>query len=360
MSTGFKIFVIGLIIGLFGLVIWLKYKGQTQKVTDDFVHAKKGDVLNKIFVSGILVSEKEVALKSQMSGILEKVYVETGQVVRKGQSIAKVRLYPDPNKLEMAKKNVRVAEVDFDIAEARYLRNKKLFNKGIIPREEYEQFERRWKISIEELSYAKKQLQIAKHGFSDAKENKSDIIFSTISGTVLEIYLKEGSSVIERNTFNEGSNIASIANMKEIIFKGKVAEKDIEYFTSDISLKVVMNSFNKKVLDAQLVKISPKGVVENGITKFDIECKVQIDQSDAISIRSGYTAVAEIVLEKAENVLTLDEKYIHFEQDSTFVYLLDGDKKKYQSIVTGISDGINVQILSGLDENSKVYKFSEK
>ncbi|MBE9469052.1 MAG: efflux RND transporter periplasmic adaptor subunit [Bacteroidetes bacterium] len=354
MSKTTKIILILFTIIIIMVVVLIKIKGKEKLNNFKTEQAKIENIIKNRLISGLLLPAKEISLKSQISGILDKLYVETGQQVKVGDKIAKIKLIADPKSVELATKALTTSQINFDTEKKSYLRNKQLFENGTIAEAEFEQSYQKYKLALEVLNSNKNQLQIIKEGYSKKQSVVANIVRATISGTVLELPLKEGSSVIERNNFNEGSTIAVIADLKSLIFKGKINENDIVYLNKGKNFSISITALNNLKTTAILNKISPKGIEQNGVIKFDIEAKINIP-GDTIKIRSGYTAIADIITEKRDSVLTIDEKNLIFKGDTTFVQVLKKsnlfEKKR---VKTGLSDGLRIEITEGLNKNDKI------
>lgn len=354
MKKSTKIFIaliLSVIVGFFFLL--LNYQSDNSK-TIEYNSPKYSDVKNTRLLSGVIVPKKEIALKSNISGIIDQLFVVPGQKVKAGNAIARIKLLADPATLESTEKQVKVGELNFQEAELKYLRNKTLFENNVIPQMEFEAAEKNYFVSKEELLSATKQLEIVKRGYAQGKTDVSDIVYSTISGIVLDLPLKEGSSIIESNTYNDGSTIATIADMNDVVFKAKVAEKDIQYLNLGMNFEISINAFNNQKFETCLSHISSKGKEENGTIKFDIEGNVKIPVDADYIIRSGYTSVGEIVLERVLHALTIDEKLIRFIGDSTFVYIDLNGKKILRKIELGVSDGVIVEVRKGIVQTDKI------
>jgi len=305
------------------------------------------------YVSGILIPEKEVELKSQISGILKKMYVKAGDTIQRGDLIAEISVLPNPQNIETASKTVTTCQINFNKCKKEYEQYKNLYHKKVVAEQEFDKYADAYLISKEELKSAKKQLEIIKKGYSKDQENIPNFIRSTVSGTVLEIPLKEGASITERNNYNNGSNLASIANLQTLIFKAKVNESDITYLKKGMTFNIEISALKGKIIKAELIHITPKATEENGIMKFDIEAKVKNDQN--IQLYPGFSAVAEMILDSRDSVLTINERNLIFNNDSIYVEILDEDYKKQKRLVkTGLSDGLRIEIIDGLSLKDKI------
>ena len=312
--------------------VFLYRKSQpTVKVYETIV-PETADLEKTTVATGKVEPRDEVLIKPQISGIISEVYKEAGQSVKQGEVIAKQ------------------AETDF-------ARVEKLFNDKLISNEEYEKGEVNVKQAREELQTAKDNLEIVKEGITkNSASFSSTLIRSTITGLILDVPIKVGNSVIMSNTFNDGTTIATVANMNDLIFRGNLDETEVGRVHEGMPVKLTIGALQNLSFNAVLEYISPKGVEENGANQFEIKAAIQAP--DSVQIRSGYSANAEIVLERALKTLALPESTVEFSRDSTFVYVLTDSvpqqKFKRQQIEVGMSDGIKIAVKSGLTAKDKV------
>ena len=290
------------------------------------------------------------------------LYKEAGQTIKQGEVIAKVKVIPELGQLNSAESRVRVAEISTAQAETDHERIKKLYNDKLISREDYEKSEVEIKKAREELQTAKDALEIIKEGITkNSASFSSTLIRSTIDGLILDVPIKVGNSVIMSNTFNDGTTIATVANMNDLIFKGKIDETEVGRIHEGMPVKLTIGALQNLTFDAELEYISPKGVEENGANQFEI--KAAVHAPDSVQIRSGYSANAEIVLQRAQKVLAVPEGIIEFSGDSTFVWVMTDSipeqKFERRQIKTGMSDGIKLEIKEGLTGKEKI-RASEK
>lgn len=307
--------------------------------------------------TGKIEPRNEIEIKPKISGIITEIYKEAGQTVKKDEVIAKVKVIPEMGELNSAASRVRLAEISFKQAETDFNRIKNLYEEKLISAEEYDNAEASYNKAKEEFQTAEDNLEIVKTGISKNSANASNtLIRSEITGLILNIPIKVGNSVILSNTFNDGTTIATVANMNDIIFRGNIDETEVGRIHEGMPVKISLGALQDMSFDAQLEYISPKGVEQNGANQFEI--KAAMAAPDSITIRSGYSANAEIVLQRALNVVTVPESTIEFSGDTTFVYVLTDSIPTQQferkRVLTGISDGINIEIKSGLDANTIV------
>ncbi|MCG8476391.1 MAG: efflux RND transporter periplasmic adaptor subunit [Cytophagales bacterium] len=348
-------------IGLFflaalgGTFYYLYDKAQEKPVVYSSVSPFKTNIVKKTVATGSITPRKEVAVKSHISGVVDKLFVEAGDLVKKNQLIARIKIIPNISSLNQAEARVKTATINFKNAKAEFKRNKNLFNQQVISQQEFVRYELEYQLRDQELETAKENLEIVKEGATKKKGSVSNLIYSTADGMVLEVPVKEGNFVIESNTFNDGTTLASIADMNEMIFLGKVDESEVGKIRQGMPLSLQVGAIQDETFEALLEYISPKGIDEEGAIQFEIKAEVRL--KEGTFLRSGYSANADIVLEKRDSVLALQESNLIFddESDSVFVELEIGEQEFEKRLVkTGLSDGINIEILSGLKPKDKV------
>ncbi|BEH00241.1 RND transporter MFP subunit [Bacteroides sedimenti] len=318
---------------------------------------KVADIVKSTVATGKIEPRDEILIKPQISGIVETVYKQAGEMVKKGEVIAKVKVIPEMVQLNSAESRVRVADINYKQALQEYERQKKLFNDKLISKEEFEKSEVSMKTSKEELTASRDNLDIVKEGISKSSASYSNtLIRSTIDGLILDVPVKKGNSVIMSNTFNDGTTIASVANMNDILFKGKIDETEVGRIKEGMPIKLTIGALQNMKFDANLEYISPKGVTENGANLFEIKAAVKVPAG--VKIRAGYSANAEIVLSRSPKVLSIPESTVEFSGDTTFVQVLKSDKPKQmfekRRVVVGVSDGIKIEVKSGITTKDKV------
>lgn len=342
-------------LGLFVWTFYFLYK-KSQKPPEVFQTISPFDtsIVKKTVATGSVTPRKEVNMKSQVSGIIEKLYIVAGQQIKQGDIIAKVKIIPNMLNLANAENRVNSAQLNYENAKLEHERNKALFDQSVISKSEFQVFDLRLKSSFEELNAAKNQLQIIKDGVSSSSGAVSNtMVKATISGMVLDVPVKEGSQVIESNTFNEGTTIASVANMGEMIFEGKLDESEVGKVQAGMDIVLTIGAIDKESFKAVLEYIAPKGVTENGAIQFLIRASINKDK-DAF-LRAGYSANADIILARKDHVLSIPESVLQFEQDKTFVEVETSPQNfEKRFIKTGLSDGINMEVLEGLKKGDKI------
>ena len=306
-------------------------------------------------ITGKVIPEDEIEIKPQISGIIQKLFVEEGELVSNGDLIAKVKVVPNEQSLNSAKGRLSNAKLVYQNAQVEYQRNKLLFDKDIISRQSFDNIKLNYNQAKQNVENAKSDLEIIELGSTGGSTTANTNIRAIVPGTILEIPVKEGDQVIESNTFNAGTTIATIADLNQMIFEGMVDEAEVAKLKIDMPLKVTLGALEDKEFDARLKFIAPKGNEEQGTVQFKVEGDVSIDNS--ILIRAGYSANALLVLEKKDSVMAIPEALLQFEKDTNKPYVeLKNDKGKFEKkeIEIGISDGINVEVLSGIKMKDKI------
>ncbi|MCW3076879.1 MAG: family efflux transporter, subunit [Bacteroidetes bacterium] len=353
-----KIRNIILILLLVGGMIWTFYflyqKSQQPPVVYNTVKPFDTTIVKKTVATGSVIPRREVNMKSQVSGIIEKLYIVAGQQIKQGDVIAKIKIIPNMLNLANAENRINTAQLNYDNAKVEYDRNKLLHDQNVISKSEFQVFELKIKATTEELSAAQNQLQIIKEGASKTSGSSSNtFVKSTITGMVLDVPVKEGGQVIESNTFNEGTTIASVANMSEMIFEGKLDESEVGKVQAGMEIVLTIGAIDKERFKAKLEYIAPKGITENGAIQFLIRASINKDNS--AFLRAGYSANADIILAKKDNVLAIPESVLQFDNEKPFVEVETTNQQfKKQNIQTGLSDGINIEILDGIKKTDKI------
>ena len=347
--------IVGLV--LIGTFVFLYQKSKPKVLVYETLTPSLADLEKATVATGKVEPRDEILIKPQISGIIDEVYKEAGQAVKKGEVIAKVKVIPELGQLNSAESRVRLAEINANQADTDFARTKKLYSDKLISREEYEKGEIALKQAKEERQTAKDNLEIIKEGITkNSASFSSTMIRSTIDGLILDVPVKAGNSVIMSNTFNDGTTIATVANMNDMIFRGNIDETEVGRIHEGMPLKLTIGALQNLTFDAILEYISPKGVETNGANQFEIKAAISIP--DTVQIRSGYSANAEIVLQRAKKVLAVPESTIEFSGDSTFLYIMTDSipeqKFKRTQVKTGMSDGIKIEIKKGVTAKDKI------
>jgi HlyD family secretion protein len=339
----------------FGTVVFLYNKSQEPPVIYETDQPFMADIVRKTVATGSIVPRREVALKSQVPGVVEELYFEEGQAVNAGDLVAKIRLIPDMVRLNDAEAAVEAARINYEDGRRELERRRELVEEELIPEYEFNRYQIEFRRVTQQLEAAENNLELIREGSAKRSGNVSNLVESTVDGMVLDIPVEEGTFIIESNMFNEGTTIATVADMGEMIFEGRVDESEVGRIAVGMDLILSVGAIESEKFDASLEFISPKGEVDQGAVKFDIRAAITLRES--MFLRAGYSATADIVLEKRDQVLAIREGNLIFEDDATYVDLLVGEQQfERREVETGLSDGINIEIVSGLAAEDVIKK----
>ena len=356
MKRVFKYIIFGLIgVFILGTFVYLFRNSRPEKVEFQELEATVMDINRTTVVTGKIEPRNEVNVKPQINGIIAELYKEAGQQVKEGEVIAKLRVIPDMNSLSSAQSRVRLAEINLKQAKTNYEREKSLYDKKLVSDEEYDQVLQSYNQAKEEAAAAQESLEVIRDGVSSSnKTGSSTLVRSTITGLILDIPVKVGNSVIQANTMNDGTTVATVADMSDLIFDGNIDETEVGSLVEGMPMHISIGALPDYSSEAALEYISPKAVENNGANQFEIKAAVQVTGSGHM-IRSGYSANAEIVLETLREVLAIPESALEFDGDDTYVYRKNaaGGYDRVQ-VQTGLSDGINIEVKSGLTAGDKL------
>ena len=335
---------------------------QKSAITYETQKPFKSNIEKKTVATGKVIPEEEVEIKPQISGIIDKIYKEEGDPVNTGDLIAVIKVVPNEQALNQARGRVRNAEIALGNTEIEYNRNKALFDKGVISSQDFNTLKLQYDQAVQELSNARADYQIIRRGSAGGSASANTNIRATVPGTILEIPVEEGDQVIQSNNFNDGTTVAAIADLGKMIFEGQVDEGEVGKLELGMPLEISLGALEDQTFDAKLKFIAPKGVEEAGAVQFKIEGDVAVN--DSIMIRAGYSANASLVLESRDSVMVIPEALLQFdkETDKPYVEIATGDQEfERKDIEIGLSDGINVEILSGLtmEDEVKIWKKTE-
>lgn len=342
------------ILGAFGwTLVFLYRKSAPRPVAHPTVTVERRDVVKKTVAPGALVPRREVAIKPRVSGVVEKLYVVPGDSVKEQALLAKIQIIPNMVAVNQAESSLRAAQLSFDTAQTELERFGKLREQGLVPDRDYVQQELAFKLRQQEVEAAENNLQLVREGASKKSGKVSNLVRSTVEGMVLEIPVKEGGSVIEANNFNEGTTIAAIADMNDMIFQGRVDESEVGGLKDGMSASISVGALQDQRFEGKLEYVAPKGVAREGTIEFEVRAAVKLKPS--LFLRANYSANADILLEERRGVLAIDEGAVIFEGGQTFVEVDDGAGTfARRPVKLGLSDGIWVEIVSGLDEHARV------
>ena len=355
-----KILPFGLILGVLlafgGTLFFLYQKSQPKPAAYQTLKPQVTTIVKKAVAPGAIVPRREVTLKPRMSGIIEKLYVAPGDVVKERALVAKILIIPNMVNLNAAESRVLESELNVANATREFERSSKLVGQQLGTETELSQRELTLQLRSQELATARNNLMLVKEGAAKGSGKVGNLVASTVSGTVLDVPIKEGSSVIEANNFNEGTTIAVVADMQDLIFQGRVDESEVGKVALGMPVTIAVGALGSNESIAGKVEyISPKGKEKDGTMEFEIRASVTI--KPGVTLRANYSANADIILEKHEQVLAIDEGAVHFEKGEAFVDIeLEPNRFERRSVKLGLSDGLMVEILSGLEKEAIVKK----
>lgn len=349
--------ILGLVLLILFVCVLKYFRDSNKKDVVDYRTAQAfyTSLETKIVATGKLNPEEEIELKPQISGIVDKIMMEEGDLVRKGDLIAKIRVVPNEQALVSARSRIKTTKFTYDNAKILFNRNKVLYEKGVISRQDFENNELSLNQAKEGYVQSQNDYQIIKQGSISGGGSANTNIVAQISGTILQIPVREGDQVIESNNFNAGTTIATIADMRQMIFEGKVDESEVGKLEEGKEIKVVLGALGEKEFPAKLTFVAPKGIEENGAVQFVIKAEVAVESSN--KIRAGYSANAEIEVANKDSILVINEALLQFNRitEKPFVEILkDNGEFKIKNVEIGISDGINVEIIEGLALSDKI------
>ncbi len=336
--------------------VFLWQKSRPKVVTYKIEAATKGNIEKRTVATGKVEPRNEILIKPQMSGIISEVYKEAGESIQAGDIIAKIQVVPDMVNLSGAQSRVERAQLAATQSRNNYERDKKLFENEVISKEEFEKVELQYRNDEEELRAANDNLSLVRTGITQRSAKTSNtLVRSTVSGTILDVPVKVGNSVIQSNNFNDGTTVASVANLSDMLFVGKIDETEVGKLSVGMPMEITIGAVQDRKVPATLEYVSPKGVEESGAILF--EMKAAMVMPSEVFIRAGYSANADIILDKRSDVLTIPESTVEFSGDSAFVYLVKNEKPQEferKQVMIGLSDGINIEVTEGLKENDKI------
>jgi HlyD family secretion protein len=349
-----KWLVLGVIGVLFvGTLVFLYRKSQASPVTYQVDAPARMTIVKKTVATGKVIPRREIEVKSQVSGVVDKLYVTAGQTVKKGAVIARISLRPNMLNVNTAEAQLLSARTSLQKQAADLERYKKLREQRLISELDFNQHSTNYKLQQEAVEAAENTLLLLRTGQTRNASNVSNMIPATIDGTVLDVPMKEGAFILETSTFQAGTTLATLADMNDMIFEGLVDESEVGKLRNGMELVLNIGALEGKPFKATLEYISPKGVTDQGAIKFTIRAAVTLDES--LFLRSNYSANADIVLDKREEVLAINEKNLIIEDKKAFVEVETAPQKfDKREVVTGLSDGINIEVVSGLQENEKI------
>jgi len=311
------------------------------------------DIVQKTVAPGALVPRREVTIKPRVSGVVEKLLIEPGQSVKQGALVAKIRIMPNMVLVDSAEMRVRAAQISVDSARREAERFASLYKQGLTSQTEFNQYQLTSQLRQAELDAAQSNRDLMVQGSSKKSARVANVVVSPVDGTVLDVPVKAGTSVIEANTFNDGTTIASVADMSDMIFQGRVDESEVGKLHEGMPLAIAVSALGSEQFEGTLEYIAPKGVEKDGTTEFEV--KAALTLKPGVRIRANYSANADIILARREHALAINESWVIFDQGRTYVDVETTPQHfERRAIKLGLSDGINVEVLSGLDARSRV------
>jgi HlyD family secretion protein len=346
---------LGILVAFASTLFFLYKKSEARPVVYQTAAPRTLDVVKKTVAPGAIVPRREVTIKPRVSGVIEKVYVQAGDYVKEKALIARIQIIPDVVSLNNAEAGLKTAQISFANAQKELERFQKLWDQKLISETEYNQHRVAFELRRQELETAENNLQLVKEGASRKSGKVSNLVHSTVEGMVLEVPVKEGGSVIEANNFNEGTTIASIADMNDMIFQGRVDESEVGRLKEGMPVAISVGALGEQSFEGTLEYISPKGVPKEGTIEFEVKASIQL--KPGVFIRANYSANADIILERRDRALALDESLVTFERGKAFVHVETAPQAfERREVKLGLSDGVNVEVLSGLAATARVRK----
>lgn len=340
----------------FGALYYLYAKNQENPIVFDTDKAEIKTIVKNTIATGNIVPDEEVLIKPNISGIIEQVYIKAGETIKAGDLIAKIKVVANVSNLSNSQNQVQTTKIDLDNQEKLFQRQKTLFDKGVISANDFDAAQLAYKQAKQNYNASKQTLDIVKTGTTSGLGNYANtLIRSTVNGMVLDVPVKVGNQVIESNNFNEGTTIASVADVGRMIFVGKIDESEVGKIKEKLPIEITVGAIENKKFDAVLQYIAPKGKTENGAIQFEI--KASLANRDDTFIRAGLSANASIILEKANKVLAIKESLIQFDKKTEKPYVeVETTAQKFarRDLVLGVSDGIYVQVKSGIKVSDKI------
>ena len=346
---------LSVLIAFVATLVFLYRKSEAQPIVYETVQPALLDIVQKTVAPGALVPRREVTIKPHVSGVIEKLLIQPGQVVKNGALVARIRIMPNMVQVDQAETKVHQAEISFQSAQSEAERFKQLYTQNLISQTENNQYQLAAQLRKAELDAAESNRDLLIQGTSKKSTRVANVVVSTAEGTVLEVPIKEGASVIEANTFNEGTTIASVADMSDMIFDGRVDESEVGKIRAGLPVAISVGALGSERFEGTLEYIAPKGVEKDGTIEFEV--KAALSLKAGIIIRANYSANADIILDRRDRALAISESVVLFDKGQTFVEVETKPQHfERRAVKLGLSDGINVEVLSGVDANTRIKK----
>jgi HlyD family secretion protein len=339
-----------------GTLLFLYRKSQAEPVVYETEKPFKATIIKKTVATGSLVPRREVVIKPRVSGVVDELFVEAGDHVKAGQEIARIKIIPNVVSLNQAEAAVDASRINFENSKKEVARYETLLKQNLISEVEFNRYQLEYKLRQQELQSATSNLQLVKSGAARGAGKVSNVVASTVEGMVIDVPVKEGASVTETNNFNEGTTIGVVADMTDMIFQGKVDESEVGRIKVGMPLEIVVGAIEKHKVEGKLEYIAPKGVAVEGAIQFEIRAAIKPVKD--IFIRAGYSANADIVVDKRIDVLAIHESLLQFEKDGkpyVEIQVVDQTFEK-TPVEVGLSDGVQIEVVKGVDQTTAIKK----
>jgi HlyD family secretion protein len=345
----------GILAAFVSTLVFLYRKSEARPAVYQIATPRIMDITKKTVAPGAIVPRREVTLKPRVSGIVEKLFVMPGDYVKEKAVIARIQIIPDVVSLNNAEANVKTARISFENSKRELERYQKLLDQKLLSQAEFNQHQLAFELRRQELETAQNNLQLVKEGASRGSGKVSNVVHSTVEGMVLEVPVKEGGSVIEANNFNEGTTIAAIADMSDMIFEGRVDESEVGKLKEGMPVKISVGALGSQAFRGKLEYVAPKGIAREGTIEFQVKAAVEL--KPGIFVRANYSANADIILDHRAQALTIVESLLKFEKNKAFVEVeVRPEHFEKREVTLGVSDGVNVEVLTGVDKNTRIKK----
>ncbi len=346
--------------------LYLFKKSQAAPVMFQTEHAETTDIVKKTVATGSIVPRQQVDVKPKVTGVLSKLYVQPGAVVKQGDPLGKITIIADAMQVNQGESAVRSAQIAFDNSKRELERNEKLFTQGVVADAELQKYRTDFAMTRQQLDTAGSNLQLVKEGATRGAGNASTLIVTaTVAGMVIDVPVKEGFSVIQANNFNPGTTVATIADMSDIIFDGHVDEAEVAKIKEGMTLTIKVGAIEGQKLEGTLEYISPQGKLIDGAIQFEIKAAVKLKTE--VQIRANYSANADIILDQKQKVLAVREALVQYDPAPAGATGSAATGKPFVEVETtpqhfekrmlelGLSDGIKSEVLSkNLAESDKI------
>jgi HlyD family secretion protein len=345
---------VGILAAFSWTLLFLYQKSQAKPLPVKTAKPRVLDLVKKAVAPGAILPRREITIKPRVSGVLDKIEVVPGQQVKSGQLLAKIRIIPDVVSLNNADARLRAAQISNENSKLELQRFERLHSQNLIGETEYNQVKLTSELRAQELEAAEANLQLVKVGASKKSGAISNLVYSTVEGTVLDVPVKEGGSVIEANNFNEGTTIAAIADMSDLLFSGTVDESEVGKIKEGMPVAITVGALGEQHFKGTLEYIAPKGVPKDGSIQFEVRAKLEL--LPGVTLRANYSANADIILERRDHALAIAENMVKFEDGKTFVEVETAPPGHFEKrpVTLGLSDSIDVEVLSGVDANAVI------